>query len=205
VTPASRPLPVLLAIALLACGDRPSTNSGAKSLHLEVTASGPLVACEGLLRLHEAKERCEPSAEGKAYLRRHREELPKLWAYAKDIDTRRNAARGCALMLDQLVAGLPPNCPVQLTADERAWVDSEAARRTTIPPTGDASIDALIAEFLELRDRMCACQDRPCAQAVDQEYKELAPRLFSGPSTAVREAGAKVIEELQHCRAKGAP
>jgi hypothetical protein len=163
------------------------------------------VACEGLLRLHEAKEKCEPTAEGKAYMRQHREQLPSHWADAKDSDTRRRAARGCALLLGQAVAELPPSCPFQLTADERAWVYAEAGRRTTIPPTGDASTDALIAELLVLRDGMCACQDRPCAEAVDQRFKELAPRLLGGQSAVDREAGVKVVEELQHCRAMAAP
>jgi hypothetical protein len=215
-------LPILLAVLLVACGDGSARKSEATAAplptvagekqaerattaQLDVPASGPLVACEGLLRLNEEKEKCEPTAEGKAYLRRYREQLPNHWADAKDIGARRRAARGCALMLDQLAADLPPNCPVQLTAAERAWVDSEAGRRTTIPPTGDAAIDALIAELLGLRDRMCACQDRPCADTANQEFLQLAPHLLGGQSTVDREAGAKVVEELQHCRAMAAP
>jgi hypothetical protein len=172
---------------------------------LDVPANGPLVPCEGLVRIHEAMERCEPSAQGKAYIRRGRDELPNLWANAKDIDTRREAARGCALMLGQLAAGLAASCPVSLTADEQVWVERETSRRTTIPPTGDPAIDARIARFLELRDAVCACRDRACAEAVERESHEVGAGLFFNQSKAVRDAGGKVSDEMLRCRMKAAP
>ncbi|MCE9576683.1 MAG: hypothetical protein K8W52_26285 [Deltaproteobacteria bacterium] len=92
-------------------------------------------------------------------------------------------------------------CNLGVSAEERTAIAAIAAKRTTIPPSGDAALDAGSARIMGMRDRMCACRDAACVTATEQAFNEdvaHAPNFRHAPA-AVRDAANEVLDELARC------
>ncbi len=117
---------------------------------------------------------------------------------------RRRVAAKCAVMLDGMMRSQqPPNCPLDVTDEERAELSTFLAgwygERTPAPKTGDAALDALLVALAAQRDVACACKDLGCARKAIAALEALATPPANAPPAA-HDAAAAMTDEVARCK-----
>lgn len=79
-----------------------------------------------------------------------------------------------------------------------AFLAAYYGRRTTARATGDASVDASLAELGAARDVMCACTDEACVRAA-HEVVTAAVKPIPREMTDAMESSAAIIDEVSRC------
>ena len=186
---------VAVIVVVAACGkSSPSTGGATKASEVTAKASAaPVDFCAVLDRTLGREVDCAPDPASKDMFARSRTNLR---GNVKKADLR----RWCALMLAGTVRHPPPRCDLGVGDDERAAIAAEDDRRTRVPPSGDAAIDAKSAQLSALRDEACSCRDLACAKRVDQDFEAaIENRTGNAPRSPIADAVGAVVEEEVHC------
>ncbi len=112
----------------------------------------------------------------------------------------------CAQMLLALERdAVKVSCTIALGADQRSaltgLVEAWYAQRTTVVPTGDGAVDAVIAQMATMRDAACECRDAACFARLDQVLGKIPP-MPENASQAARTLASKVLEDAARCAAR---
>lgn len=196
---------VLLLGAVIACGG--GGGSRRETATPPDTATGPgaggLLACQALVRAIDAQVACARSDDERVVVEQMLRSQRELAAETKPFADERQrplAARMCLTFLEPLQKQLAADkCSYTATGQERAWLQSERARRTAVPASAKGPNRDTLVKAAALRDRACACKVQACYDDVSRELDMGVGSLDTDASTEERDAASEIIDELMAC------
>ncbi len=107
------------------------------------------------------------------------------------------------LAIEQDAAKLGCTVPIEPARRKEiaALLEAWYGQRTAVVPTGHAAADAVIAKIAAVRDAACACRDRPCLEALQQQLGAVGEMPKAAPDAA-KLLGSKLLEDAGRCAAR---
>lgn len=190
--------------ALLGCASKhePGAGSAGSAAVERPSVTDPLGFCDRARIMMSRRRVCFPEDTS---LKMGLDEIADIQGKAPtEAGPRRKAAAKCAEMLDGMMrAQQPPNCPLDVTNEERAELTAFLAawygERTPAPKTGDADLDAALVTLAAQRDAACACKDLGCLRKAATDLETHAALPGKPPATAV-DAAAAMVDQVARCK-----